>query len=619
MLKIIGLALLLSSTAHAATTRISDLPDGGTIQNTDTIPIVRAGTNLKATLPTSLIGGITTSTVLTPDATAVQNTINEHLARETWVQSYGAKCDGSTDDTTAFNNAVSAVSAAGGGIVRLPAGTCVTSGITLKRLVILQGKGRQATILLLKAGANADAVASENFAALTGTGLNYGTTGTFNGTQSDTRVPSWFGLRDLTIDGNSANQAGNSNCYSGYGNAQVIEHVEARNCHNTGFYTEASGGYAYNSTDWKAQEEGFFFDMIARNTGDHGWLMRGPHDSLQDGYVAYDWGHNGSGWGFRNESGSGYSGTAHFGHVHPYTSAGTKNSIYIGGGGDFRFLYADFGSAVIAAATSVDSALLLACGAGGVSPCLDIQSPNVSIAHVSGQWQSATPGTNLVMVNVAVGAEGTFIGDFNGSPLSSTSAGNTLLKVRSNFNDITANAHNMTGTGNVCADIGGTYNIVNVTSYGCKTHVSYTAGDNNTVTVNSYVGGGETFLSGTPNTHDKFYLSSPGVNSNILPSLTVNGDFTTKQRNVAASATLTGTDYSIAVDTSGGAYTETLPAPTIGRELMIFDSTGNAATNNITLDAGAGMTIDGAQTTAINTPFGLLELHAISSTKWITK
>ena len=41
------------------------------------------------------------------------------------VRSYGAKCDGITDDTTAINNTISAASAAGGGTIEFPAGTCV--------------------------------------------------------------------------------------------------------------------------------------------------------------------------------------------------------------------------------------------------------------------------------------------------------------------------------------------------------------------------------------------------------------------------------------------------------------------------------------------------------------
>ena len=62
------------------------------------------------------------------------------------VRSFGAKCDASTDDTTAIAAAITAATATGG-IVDLPDGTCVVSGLTVPGGVTLQGKGKFVSII----------------------------------------------------------------------------------------------------------------------------------------------------------------------------------------------------------------------------------------------------------------------------------------------------------------------------------------------------------------------------------------------------------------------------------------------------------------------------------------
>jgi len=62
------------------------------------------------------------------------------------VRSFGAKCDASTDDTTAITAAITAATATGG-IVDLPDGTCVFTQLTIPGGVTLQGKGKFVSIL----------------------------------------------------------------------------------------------------------------------------------------------------------------------------------------------------------------------------------------------------------------------------------------------------------------------------------------------------------------------------------------------------------------------------------------------------------------------------------------
>jgi len=74
-------------------------------------------------------------------------------------------------------------------------------------------------------------------------------------------------------------------------------------------------------------------------------------------------------------------------------------------------------------------------------------------------------------------------------------------------------------------------------------------------------------------------------------------------------------DNVVLVNTSGGARTITLPAPTNGRVLKIKDSTGNANTNNITINPNASELIDGTSSKVINFAFGSASLVS-DGTNW---
>lgn len=81
-------------------------------------------------------------------------------ARVWYVVDYGAKFDGVTDDTLAINLALADAAAAGGGVVVLPIGTCVTSNaliITTNTALVGQGFN---TIIQPAANANFDVIAT---------------------------------------------------------------------------------------------------------------------------------------------------------------------------------------------------------------------------------------------------------------------------------------------------------------------------------------------------------------------------------------------------------------------------------------------------------------------------
>lgn len=72
--------------------------------------------------------------------------------RETDVRAWGAKCDASTNDTSAIQAAITAMATAGG-VVNLPDGTCIVTGLSVPGGVTLRGKGKYVTTI--KSSANA--------------------------------------------------------------------------------------------------------------------------------------------------------------------------------------------------------------------------------------------------------------------------------------------------------------------------------------------------------------------------------------------------------------------------------------------------------------------------------
>lgn len=70
------------------------------------------------------------------------------------VKDFGAMGDGITDDTETIQSAIDYVSFYGGGVVDLPIGVYIVSGILLDGNVMLQGESKRDSVLKLKADAN---------------------------------------------------------------------------------------------------------------------------------------------------------------------------------------------------------------------------------------------------------------------------------------------------------------------------------------------------------------------------------------------------------------------------------------------------------------------------------
>jgi hypothetical protein len=131
------------------------------------------------------------ASLVTPTGATTPGFVADILAREYWVEDFGAVGDGTTDDRTAINLAISTISAAGGGCLRFRAKTYAVSrgsdstvGVLLKSNVILRGAGVGLTVIKARNGTSTIHLIGN--ASADGTLYN-------------------SGLIDLTVDHNKAN------------------------------------------------------------------------------------------------------------------------------------------------------------------------------------------------------------------------------------------------------------------------------------------------------------------------------------------------------------------------------------------------------------------------------
>ncbi|VWD22485.1 hypothetical protein [Burkholderia contaminans] len=216
-------------------------------------------------------------------AGAVRRTLQEKARERVSVDDYFDPEAGDVDYTEAFIRAADYLKKRGGGVIECPGPLYIARNITIPRFVLIEGKGVAATELRCADGVNADFITSESFGALTGSGLDV---------VGDARVPSWFGLRALRVDGNrDRNSQGRGVAF--YGANVILDDVLIRRAAGEGLHTE----YATSITglgDWRAQEEGYVRNLVVRECGGVGWRNRGPHNVHMDNVICClndDWGY----------------------------------------------------------------------------------------------------------------------------------------------------------------------------------------------------------------------------------------------------------------------------------------------------------------------------------------
>ncbi|MFC6299577.1 hypothetical protein GNF76_22915 [Pseudomonas sp. CCM 7893] len=280
---------------------------------------------------------------------SVLSTVESALRRSVHADDYCLP--GLVDNTDGLANAVAALGSLGGTVV-LGARTYVASTLVIPRGVIIQGENPLVSILQQQAGSNVDFVTSENFASLTGTGLPVAT---------DSRVPSWFGLRNIQVNGNRENNStGRACCF--YGAYTIIDHVVIGWGASGGLYTEYATNVSSNASV-ADQEEGFIRDLIVRDNNGDGWVNRGPHNVHMDNIT----GMRNEGWNYFSEILDGtYNGAPTYctilhcfqGDMSWTSASGRKRkNIYIGTNGSFGQITVDGGSLEINAGSCLISNL----------------------------------------------------------------------------------------------------------------------------------------------------------------------------------------------------------------------------------------------------------------------
>jgi hypothetical protein len=219
--------------------------------------------NLECSHP-NITGGDVSATVATAASGTASRTLANRFGTTTDVLDFGAKCDGSTDDTTAIAAAATVAAAGTGGLLKFPGAVCVTGTITIYPNVYYQGEGRDATVVKAKASLNAAVFLGQNFATLTGTNATTGVGG--------------WSIKDMSIDGNASNNSSGDGVQV-YGYGFDLQNVSIKNTASDGLYTEWSTNSSCPTNSPPDCMESFFTNLLIHDYHGNGWVYKGPHDS----------------------------------------------------------------------------------------------------------------------------------------------------------------------------------------------------------------------------------------------------------------------------------------------------------------------------------------------------
>ena len=160
---------------------------------------------------------------------------------------------------------IDALSTAGGGELLLPRGTITTQKFYIKTGVVLRGQGRELTTLKLGSAENTELCDTYQFATFTTTTDNTGAS------------PGNWGFRDLTLDGDEANQSVDCHVLRTYGWSFYMGNVVIRRGGLWGWYSEFAGQPPIVNA--RETHVPFVHDIETSSNGQGGLWWKGPADT----------------------------------------------------------------------------------------------------------------------------------------------------------------------------------------------------------------------------------------------------------------------------------------------------------------------------------------------------
>lgn len=199
---------------------------------------------------------------------AKPRSVSERLRDTVSVKDFGAVGNGVGDDTAAIQAAIDHLNTIGGGKLSVPPGVYIASKLTVYSNIWIFGSGREISTIKLKTGANTDLIYGDLADSLWGTNSGSGIQG--------------FGLFDISLDGNRANNLTAGSVVAVYGEELYFSNLFVKNARDHGIKTEwGDGGSVYGM-------ESYFENVRIDNCGKHGWDCNGPHDSVFINLIVID-------------------------------------------------------------------------------------------------------------------------------------------------------------------------------------------------------------------------------------------------------------------------------------------------------------------------------------------
>lgn len=260
-------------------------PDAGTLTGAESVSVSRGAGLLQTTWNTvaALVIGTFLGFVQFGFGATARTILAKLLDFPITPEDFGAKGDGTTNDSAAIQRAIDALSAAGGGIIQLNARVYRACGLILKTGVILKGAFRDAVIIMAPDGWNATSVL-DTFA--------FDTYKFTAGVPTDANTPNGCGLVNIVIDGNLQSFGGVASATSGYGARLgavrlMIDNVTVRAAPGTGLHTSL-GFITRLSAYWYRRDvsNGYINNLNLYGNGNDGWVHDGPGDLVMSNVFA---------------------------------------------------------------------------------------------------------------------------------------------------------------------------------------------------------------------------------------------------------------------------------------------------------------------------------------------